>query len=62
MGGFSGVFKYRLATISPYPTEVFLMRKFASLTLALVVASGVMIATPATNCRSLIELLAGNTI
>ena len=48
MGGFPGVFNYRLATISPYPMEVFLMRKLASLTLALVVAGGVMIATPAT--------------
>ena len=48
MGGFSGVFEYRLATISPYPMEVFLMRKLASLTLALVVAGGVMISTPAT--------------
>jgi len=47
MGGFSGVFKYLLATISPYPMEVFLMRKLASLALALVVAGGVMIATPA---------------
>ena len=48
MGGFPGVFNYRLATISPYPMEVFLMRKLASLALALVVAGGVMIATPAT--------------
>ena len=48
MGGFPGVFNYRLATISPYPMEVFLMRKLASLTLALVVAGSVMIATPAT--------------
>ena len=48
MGGFPGVFNYRLATISPYPMEVFLMRKLASLTLALVVAGGVMIAIPAT--------------
>ncbi len=48
MGGFPGVFNYRLATISPYPMEVFLMRKLASLALALVVASSVMIATPAT--------------
>ena len=48
MGGFSRVFEYRLATISPYPMEVFLMRKLASVTLALVVAAGVMIATPAT--------------
>jgi hypothetical protein len=47
MGGFAGVFEYRLATISPYPMEVFLMRKLASLTLALVVAGGVMIAMPA---------------
>jgi hypothetical protein len=48
MGGFSRVFEYRLATINPYPMEVFLMRKLASLTLALVVAGGVMISTPAT--------------
>jgi hypothetical protein len=48
MGGFPGVFNYRLATISPYPMEVFLMRKLASLALALVVAGSVMIATPAT--------------
>ena len=47
MGGFSGVFNSGLATISPYPMEVFLMRKLASLTLALVVAGGVMIAAPA---------------
>ena len=47
MGGFSGVFNYGLATISTYPMEVFLMRKLASLTLALVVAGGVMITAPA---------------
>ena len=47
MGGFSGVFNSGLATISPYPMEVFLMRKLASLTLALVVAGGVMITAPA---------------
>ena len=47
MGGFSGVFNSGLATISTYPMEVFLMRKLASLTLALVVAGGVMIAAPA---------------
>lgn len=48
MGGFSGVFQHRLATIGPYPMEVFLMRKLASLALALVLAGGVMIAAPAT--------------
>jgi len=47
MGEFLGVFSSGLATISPYPMEVFLMRKLASLTLALVVAGGVMIAAPA---------------